>query len=152
MRRFIIGMLLVAVVGLGAEKQRAWQTGTVLDTDRSSVYLGTTGRTTTNGTVQASPNGTGGLSGTYSGHSSTSQDARYATREVEVIDGGRYVYVVSRVLRWRWNKPAYLTVNADLSFAVENHTMYLIDEDGREHKTKIIKRILKTEPPALPKP
>src|ERR1700694_2153486 len=94
----------------GAEKQRDWQTGKVLDTDQSRIYLGTT----------------------------------YAPREIDVIEGDQYVYVVSRVLRWRWSKTANLTVNAPIQFAVERRSMYVLDDDGKEHKTRIAKRILKT--------
>lgn len=130
--------------------RRNWQTGLVLDTASSTVYLGTTSNTMTNGTVSASSDGVGNAWGTYSGYSTTSQRERHAVREVEVIDGGQYVYVVARVRVWRWNKPAYLTINAPVEFAIEKHSMYILDDDGREYKTAIVKQTLKMPVEASP--
>jgi hypothetical protein len=141
--RLVLAVVLTAVIIIAAEKTRDWQTGRVLDTEHSRIYLGTTGGGTTNGTVYGSADGNGNVSGTYSGYSTSHQYARYAVEEVEVIDGGQYVYVVARVLRWRWSKTANLTVNAPVQFAVDKRMMYVLDDDGREHRTKIVKRILK---------
>ncbi len=81
------------------------------------------------------------MSGSYSG--SSYSVARYGTSEVEVIESGEYVYIVERVLKWRWNKTADVTVNAPIRFAVDKQTMYVLDDEQHEHKTKIIKRILR---------
>ena len=150
--RLVLVVVLMTLVAVAAEKARDWQTGKVLNTDQSRIYLGTSGGGTTNGTVYGSADGSGNVSGTYSGYSTNHQHAVYAVEEVEVIDGGQYVYVVARVLRWRWSKTANLTVNAPVRFAVEKRTMYVLDDDGREHKTKIVKRILKTNATDQQKP
>jgi len=129
MKRVVFAAMLLAVAIPGAEKQRDWQTGKILDTDEARVYLG-----------------------------SRDTHAIYGTDEIEVIESGEYVYVVSRQLRHAGlhaglendirglaSKPAHFTVNAPVLFAVEKHSMYLQDDDGRQIKTKIVKRILKAE-------
>lgn len=117
--------ILIALAGLAlpvscqiataAQHEREWQTGALLDTQGSRVYLGTFGGST----------------------------VHYGINEVEVIDVGKCVYYVGRVLKWRWNKTANLTVNAPVQFAIQGQTMYLLDESGRQHKTLIIKKVLK---------
>lgn len=138
---------LLSAIALAGKHERDWQTGRVLDTDRSQIYLGTTGDTTTAGTIQGKADAAGNISGTYSGSGAVHQRAKYATQEHELIEGDQYVYLVARVLHWRWSKASNLTVNAPVRFAVEKHSMYVLDDDGREHKTQIVKRILKTTDP-----
>jgi hypothetical protein len=75
-------------------KQRNWQMGTLLDTDRQSftTYGGsrTTGRVDDYGNIEAT-----------STQSSWNHDYYSFS-----IDGGKYIYVVSHVLSWRWSKEA----------------------------------------------
>ena len=130
-----------------AAKVRNWQTGTLLDSESSSVYLGTISSTSSSGTVSASTTSIGDYShttGSYSGGSRTSSRPVYSQREVHLVDSESYVYIVSRLLYWRWNKSADVTINAPIRFATDKQTMYLLDDEGREHKTQIVKRILKT--------
>ena len=60
-----------------------------------------------------------------------------------MVDGGDKIYAISRLLKYRWNKEANVTVNGPVKFAIEGNHMYLLDDDGREHKAKIIKKTLK---------
>ena len=56
---FVLIALLMSFSGSGlaaAEKQRDWQTGKVLDSERSRYFAGTVGGSNTNGTI--SENGT----------------------------------------------------------------------------------------------
>lgn len=62
-----------------------------------------------------------------------------------MIDGGDKIYVVERILKRQWTREANLTVNAPIKFAIEGRIMYLVDDDGREYKTKIIKKTLKVK-------
>jgi hypothetical protein len=71
----------------------------------------------------------------------------YRASGVYNIEAGEYIYVCHESLRWRTSKPAALTVNGPVQFSVEGDTLYLKDDNGREHKTKIVKKILK-EPKA----
>jgi hypothetical protein len=147
MRITLIFVFSVIAFTAFAAKVRNWQTGTLLDSESSSVYLGTISSTSSSGTVSASTTSIGDYShttGAYSGGSRTSSRPMYAKREVHLIDSDSYVYIVSRLLYWRWNKSADVTINAPIRFATDKQTMYLLDDEGREHKTQIIKRILKT--------
>ena len=54
--------------------------------------------------------------------------------------------------RWRWSKPALLTVNGPVQFAMEKSSIYIKSEDGSEHETKIIKKILKPQQPTANQP
>ena len=38
-----------------------------------------------------------------------------------------------------WSKPANITVGENVKYVVEKNKMYLLDDDGKEHKAKIKK-------------
>ena len=46
-------------------------------------------------------------------------------------------------LKWRWSKPANLTVNGPVKYAVEKRKLFVMDEDGREHEMEIVKKTLR---------
>jgi hypothetical protein len=46
----------------------------------------------------------------------------------------------------RGTKPANVTVNGQVKFAIEGTTLYLLDDGGREHKTDITKKVLRQSP------
>jgi hypothetical protein len=146
---------VIALAVLAAKPVRNWQTGTLLDSERSSVYLGTISSTNSSGNLNASTNTSGNTSyttGTYSGGSRSSSRPIYALQEMHVIESESYVYIVSRILYWRWSKTADVAVNGPVRFAVDKQTMYLLDDENREHKTQIIKRILRTPSAIDPTP
>jgi len=122
----------------GAEKQRDWQTGRVLDSQRSRYFAGTVGNANTNGTAQVN-----GDYGTYQGHTNSTQTAIYRTYETFLIEGDTHAYLAQERLRWKWSKPANLTVNGPVKFAVEKRKLFVIDEDGKEHEMEIIKKVLR---------
>jgi hypothetical protein len=127
-----------SVTGISAEKQRDWQTGKVLDTERSRYFAGTVGSSNTTGNLDVT-----GDSGTYRGQTSGSQTALYRVYETFVIEGDQYVYLAQERLRWRWSKPANLTVNGPVKYAVEKRKLFVVDEDGKEHEMEIIKKTLR---------
>jgi hypothetical protein len=143
----ILAALLLANAAAGAEKQRDWQTGKVLDSERSRYFAGTVGSANTTGTAQANGN-----YGTYQGQTKSSQTAVYRTYETFLIEGESYAYLAQERLRWRWSKPANLTVNGPVKFAVEKRKLFVIDEDGKEHDMEIIKKVLRQPPAEQPKP
>jgi len=61
-----------------------------------------------------------------------------------VIEGDKYVYLAQERLHWRWSKPANLTVNGPVKYAVEKRKLFVMDEDGKEHEMEIVKKTLKT--------
>jgi hypothetical protein len=127
--------LLILVIILcsvaAAKKERDWKTGKLLDTGNEVIT--TSGGTNTQGRVN--PDGT---------YSSTTSTAKWNHGKYTfVIQGDDYVYVVSHVLSWRWSKEVQLTVNGPVRYAVEKNKLYLIDENDREFKMKIEKKILR---------
>lgn len=138
--------MLLANLAFSGEKARNWQTGKVLDSDRPRYFAGTVGSANTTGNAQ-----TYGGYGTYRGHTNTSQTAVYRTYQTFLIEGETHAYLAQQRLRWRWSKPANLTVNGPVKFAVNKRKLFVIDEDGKEHEMEIIKRVLRlpeqTQPP-----
>jgi hypothetical protein len=133
--------LLLTHVLCGAEKNRDWQAGKVLDSERSRHFAGMVGQSNTSGTVQG-----GGNYGTYGSNTNTSQTAVYKVYETFVIEGQNHVYLAQQRLRWRWSKPANLTVNGPIKFAVEKRKMFIVDDDDKEHELEIQKRVLRQTP------
>ena len=74
----------------------------------------------------------------------------YRVYETFIIEGETYAYVAQERLRWKWSKPANLTVNGPVKYAVEKRKLYVIDEDRKEHEMEIIKRVLKQPPTSKP--
>lgn len=138
-------ILVFVQVAVGAEKKRDWQTGKVLDSERSRYFAGTVGNANTYGTAQANGN-----YGTYQGNTNTSQTAVYRVFETFLIEGETHAYLAQERLRWKWSKPANLTVNGPVKFAVEKRKLFVIDEDGKEHEMEIVKKVLR-QPAETPK-
>jgi len=128
-------LALFANTSFAKEREREWQTGKVVDTNRDRAYAGNVGNAS--GTAITS-------GGTTYGNASGSSIAVYRVYETYTIDAGEYVYVCQEHIKWRWSKPALLTVNGPVQFAMEKGRIYIKSEDGSEHETKIIKKILKT--------
>ena len=124
---------------VGAEKPRDWQTGKVLDSQRSRYFAGTVGNTNTTGTAQDNGN-----NGTYQGNTNSSQTAVYRVFETFLIEGETHAYLAQERLKWRWSKSANLTVNGPVKFAVEKRKLFVMDEDGKEHEMEIVKKVLRT--------
>jgi hypothetical protein len=121
MRLCILAICLIAAVSVTrAEKQRDWQTGKVLDTERNRYFAGT-----------YTPAGSGFGTAVYRTY------ARYA------IETEKYVYLGEERLPWRWSKPAQLIINTSVKFAIEKRKLYIIDDEGKEHESKIVKQVLK---------
>jgi hypothetical protein len=131
-------ILGASVIAFAGEKQRDWQTGKVLDSQRSRYFAGTVGSSNTTGNVDVS-----GDSATYRGQTSGSQTAVYRVFETFLIEGEQYAYLAQERLRWRWSKPANVTVNGPVKYAVEKRKLFVIDEDGKEHEMEIIKKTLR---------
>lgn len=127
----VIVLLCLSALVHADKKERDWKTGKVLDTDSTSFT--THGGSTTQG--QINPDGT------YS--SSTTPATWKHKKYVFVIEGDEYTYVVSHVLSWRWSKEVQVTVNGPIKYAIEKKDFYLLDENNREFKLRIEKKILK---------
>ena len=144
LRVLLVGFALLPTL-FAAEKMLEWQNGKVLDTGWGRVYSGTIGSANTNGTFQSYGN-----YGRYQGYSSGSQLAVYRVYKTFVIESPTHVYVAVESVRWRWSKPANLTVNGTVRFALDKRKIYVEDEDGKVHEMGINKKILRVPQPVTP--
>jgi hypothetical protein len=61
-----------------------------------------------------------------------------------VIGWETHTYFARKWLSWRF-KPANLTVNGHVKFAIDKRTLFVIDEDGEEHRMEIMRKVLREE-------
>jgi len=59
------------------------------------------------------------------------------------IDSGSLRYIAKRTLTRRRDKQLRVTINAQVRFRVTGDSLYLLAEDGKEHKLSLEKKILK---------
>jgi hypothetical protein len=131
----LILTILVGAFPLTAkQKERDWQQGKLISTDEARYFAGTTGSANTRGTVSDS-----GDSGTYSGTTDADSTAIYRTYQTYVIESDSYIYVA----RERSRKPAALTVNGPVRFAIEKDHVFILDENGKVHQALLKKKTLK---------
>ena len=118
-RLFTVLLLLLSVtmVATAKDKQRLWQDGVLLDSD------------TSRGTRIAN----------------FGDDIQTLRNDLTYyqIDSGKMVYVVARSLRSRRDKALDITINGHVHFAIEGDTCYLQDDNGKEHKLTVEKKIAK---------
>jgi hypothetical protein len=139
-----LGLLLVGTFTANAsakEKERAWQTGKLLDTNESRVYAGTVGSASGSATSDGN---------TSYGQANGSSTAVYRVYETYTIESGDFIYVCREHIKWRWSKPAVATVNGPVQFAIEKNHLYIKSEDGSEHETTILKTVSKPPQPDSP--
>lgn len=129
MKKLAVALLLSALA-CATDKPRAWQTGKLLDTERTRVLTGTRSERD------------------YSSPSGQRSQAECEPIDTYAIEGATYSYVVQE-LRNRFKptirppKPANVTVNGEVRYAVEKDKLFFVDEDGKEHQTAILKKILR---------
>lgn len=114
----VLAMALMAAATLHAKKELQWQNGRLLDsnTDTGSRLVGI------NGNLQERRN----------------------DRTNYQIETDQYVYVVSRSLVRRRDKPLDVTINGPVRFAIDGLDVVLKDDKGKEHKLTLEKKILKS--------
>jgi len=133
--RQVCAAVLIALLSAkaqSAEKVRNWQPGKVLDTERSRYFAGTVGSGNTTGTAQ-----TNGTYGTYQGRTNKSETAVYHVYQTFAIEGDTHVYMAQERLRWKWSKPANLTVNAPVKFAIEKRNLSSLMTMARNMKWRL---------------
>lgn len=133
--------LLGCAVAAAADKPHDWQSGIVLDSNRTRYFAGTVGNANTNGTINDN--------GNYNGNTSASEVAVYRVYQNFVIEGDQYVYLAQEHIKWRWSKPADLTVNGKVKYAVEKRKLFVIDDEGKEHEMEIVKKTLRLPDPQI---
>jgi len=123
----------------GAEKNLSWQLGKVLDSEASEKFLGAVGGSTTSGSVNSAPG-----YATYGSHTTSTTAAVFRRYETFVIESDTHVYVARQELKWKRSKPANLTVNGPVKFAVKSRKLWVVDDDGKQHELDVVKQVLKS--------
>ena len=128
-------VLLAAGYLLGAENPRDWKSGTLLESEKQEVHQGSTETSNSQGTIKNKNN----KKADYSETTTTRNTDDYDTFQVYTIQGDTKTYIARERLLFPWSKPANVSVGEKVKYSVQKHTLYLLDEDGKQHKTGISK-------------
>ena len=134
--RKLLLMLVLCAAGttVWAAAARNWQSGTLVETEQSKVREGSTKNSNTEGTAKNRGDKTD-----YSQNTTTTTTDNYETYQTYTIKGEQKTYQAREHLLFPWSKPANVTVGGTLKFAVDKSKLYLLDEDGKEHKATVMK-------------
>ena len=124
---------LSATICLAAPKERAWQDGRLLDM-RDNPYF--TGKDFGSGTTSLMPAQSYNNDYMVSQNSGTSK----VVYDHYVIESRTTAYLVEQG-RLKDYPGAHVTVRRALKFAVEKNKLWMIDEDGKEVETKVLKQV-----------
>jgi hypothetical protein len=127
-------LLAIAPGVFSADTPRDWQSGTLVDTEKQEVRQGSTKTTNTEGTAKDK-----GKKNDYSQHKTTTTTENNDTFQVYTIQGDTKTYVARERLLFPWSKPASVTVGDKLKYAVQKNALYILDDDGKQHKAGISK-------------
>ena len=127
-------VLLAGGAAFAADSSRNWQSGTLLEAEKQEVRQGTTRTSNTEGTAKDKGNKTD-----YSQTTTSTTTDNYDTFQVYTIQGDTKTYVARERLLFPWSKPASVTVGEKVKYAVAKNTLYLLDDDGKQHKAGISK-------------
>ena len=134
--KMLLAVLVIFTTGIAASAANArnWQQGTLTETEQSKVKEGSTKNSNTDGTAKNRGNKTD-----YSQNTTTTTTDNYETYQTYTIQGHDKTYVAREHLLFPWSKPANVAVGGSVKFAVEKSKLYLVDEDGKEHKATVAK-------------
>lgn len=131
-------LLVLALFAAGtivwAAAARNWQSGTLIETEQSKVREGSTKNSNTEGTAKNRGDKTD-----YSQNTTTTTTDNYETYQTYTIKGAEKTYLAREHLLFPWSKPANVAVGGTVKFAVDKSKLYLLDEDGKEHKATVVK-------------
>ena len=133
---FTAGSLLLALAlcTWGADTPREWKSGTLFEMEKEQVRTGTTKRTNKDATVKDK-----GKKGEYSETTTSTKTDEYDTFQVYTIQGDSKTYIARERLLFPWSKPANVSVGEKVKYVVQKNTLYLLDDDGKQHKAGISK-------------
>ena len=130
----ISALLFAALYSFGADTVRDWQSGTLLETEKQQVHQGSTTIRNTDGTVKDK-----GKKADYSQTTTSHTSDDYDTFQVYTIQGDTKTYIAREKLMFPWSKPANVTVGDKVKYSIQKNTLYILDEDGKQHKAGISK-------------
>lgn len=122
-------LLCFCTLALAKDNPREWKSGTLVDVtmEKNSKLIGAMN----------------GANGNFSrGITQRRDDSTYY-----YIDAGDLTYIAKRTLTHHHDKQLNVTVNAPVKYAISGNDLYLLDEDGKEHKLSIEEKIAKKKTP-----
>jgi hypothetical protein len=135
----LAGILGTMPVPLKAAETHNWQTATLTGTEQQKVAEGGTRTSNTDASVKDKGDRTD-----YSRNSTSTTTDNYETYQIYTIEGAKSVYVGSEHLLFPWSKPASVTAGNPVKFSVEKGKLFILDDDGKVHKTTLVKTSLKS--------
>jgi len=129
-------VVLMSVMGLAAA--RNWQSGTLTGTEQEKVKEGSTKTSSTEGTAKDKGNKT-----EFSKDTTSTTTDNIETYQVYTIETDKRVYVAKEHLLFPWSKSANVKVGEAVKFFPEKNKIYILDDDGKEHKATIVKVSMK---------
>jgi hypothetical protein len=130
-------VVLVSVLSAMAAT-RNWQSGTLTGTEQEKVKEGSTKTSSTEGTAKDKGNKT-----EFSKDTTTTTTDNIETYQVYTIETDKRVYVAKEHLLFPWSKSANVTVGETVKFVPEKNKIFILDDDGKEHKATIVKVSMK---------
>jgi hypothetical protein len=118
---------------------RNWKEGTLMGTEQNKVKEGATTTYNTDGNAKNKGNKTD-----YSQNTTATTSDNIETYQIYTIEVGNKVYTASEHLLFPWSKPANITVGEPVKLDIEKNKLYILDDDGKEHKTTITGVKMKT--------
>ena len=134
MKRLGLVLALAAAIGQGSwggSKERAWQQGMLLNPE-NNTYFKSVAKSESDG---ASAFHSAGSTDPFAKHDLSVQD-NY------VLDAGDAAYLVERI-RLSSSKAANVYITMQVKFFVEKKKLYMVDRDGKEFETQIVKQVPK---------
>lgn len=132
-------IIVLLAVPTFAATARHWQSGTLLEVEQEKVPSGTVSHSNADVTAKDKGDKT-----QYSGSKTTTTTQDYDTFQIYTVEGGGKVYTAKEQLLFPWSKPANITVGEKMKYVIDKNRMYLLDDDGKEHKAKITKVKMKS--------
>ena len=126
--------VLLSVAVWAPAQTRAWQTGTLSKSVQIKMQEGSRETGSIAGYLNDNRN-----SFSTANVPNTSSTPDFATYQEFTIEVEQELYVVRQLLPHPWSKPAFRTVGEHVKFAVDAHAVYLIGDDGKQHKTAMVK-------------
>ena len=130
----VFALVFVAFCASAADAPRDWKSGTLLETEKQEVRQGSTRRTNTDGSVKDK-----GKKTDYSQTTTSTTTDDYDTFQVYTVQGDTKTYIARERLLFPWSKPANVTVGGKVKYDIQKNTLYLLDDDGKQHKAGISK-------------
>jgi hypothetical protein len=85
------------------------------------------------------------LDATFGAASRSTTSALYNAYEEYAIESDVFIYLTRERLRSERSKPALLTINGTVKFHVDGRKLVILDNEGKEHETIIVKQVSKAQ-------